>query len=111
MVNQQEVNDSLKTLGSMLFTKVLGREELPKYGMAVPVLKVNVTHKNKQRDYVFGNLSDSEDAVVKVSDRDEYFQLLSSLMKTLREQLQKKTLLKTTNESGNGDEAVPLIEK
>jgi len=92
-VNQLMVNEGLSKLASLRFTRILGSEEKPEYGLAEPLLTVNLVFKNGSRIYKFGRIKDSEDICLKVSDRDEYFQLASFLAKPLLEKITKTSLL------------------
>lgn len=94
-VNQQVVNEVLEKLASLRFTQVLGRENLPEYGLSQPLLTMKLFLKNGDRVYNFGKLRDSEDICLKVSDRNEYFQLASYSAKPLLEQIKKDTFVTT----------------
>lgn len=76
-LDQKAVNDSLSRLLNLRFDKVLGKTAKPEYGLEKPVLDVTVTHKGGKRRYQLGKLKDSQDYVLKVSDRDEYFKIAS----------------------------------
>ena len=89
IVNQKAINDSLSSLASLTFSKVLGMEKKAEYGLDKPVLTFSVTSKDKQRDYQVGKLKDKDDYVLKVSDRDEYFQIASYTAKLLVERMKK----------------------
>jgi hypothetical protein len=63
---------------------VLGRKELPEYGLAKPALQFTITRGNGQQiTYLLGHLHDSQDLVLKSSAREEYFRLPSSTASTL----------------------------
>ena len=92
-VNQQVANEGLSKLASLRFTRILGREEKPEYGLSEPLLTVNLIFKDGSRLYTFSKIKDSEDICLKVSDRDEYFQLASYLAKPILEKITKKSLV------------------
>ncbi len=106
-VNQQIVNESLDKLASLRFTKILGREEKPEYGFSEPLLTVKLLFKNGSRLYKFAKMKDSEDICLKVSDRDEYFQLASYLAKPILEQITKESLVTGDNASTAQDSTDP----
>jgi hypothetical protein len=95
-VNQQAVNEGLKKLASLRFSKVLGRKELPEYGLAEPELSLKLLFKNGDRSYTFGKIKDSENICLKVSDREEFFQLASYLAKPLLEKINRDMLVTNT---------------
>jgi len=73
MLNQKLINESLSLLASLRFDKLLGQESKPEYGLDKPVLRLKLTHKNGEREYVLGAFKGKDDYVLKVSDRPEYF--------------------------------------
>lgn len=115
MVNQKAINDSLKSLASLSFSKVLGKDKKTEYGLDKPALTLKVIHQGKPRQYTFGKLkagkdqkSNNNDYVLKVSDRDEYFQVASYTVMPLLEGISKdKWLLdkvpETTAETSTPD--------
>jgi hypothetical protein len=100
-VNQQAVNGGLEKLVSLRFSKILGREEQPKYGLSEPVLTIKLLLKDGDRTYNFGKIKDSEDICLKVSDRKEYFQLTSYHGKGILEQFKKDKMLTDANDTEN----------
>lgn len=100
-VNQQAVNEGLAKLSSLRFTKILGREEQPEYGLSEPVLTMNLLLRDGNRTYNFGKIKDSEDICLKVSDRKEYFQLAPYIGKPILEQFKKDKIL--TDANGSAD--------
>ncbi len=75
IVNQKTVNALLGKLASLRFEQVLGKENLPEYHLDKPDFTLSVGHKNGQRVYRFGKRDKLDLWVLKVSDREEYFQL------------------------------------
>jgi hypothetical protein len=111
IVNQKAINESIKKLASLSFSKVLGKvlgkEKQSEYGLDKPVLHLSLKHKGKARDYQFGKLKDKDDYVLKVSDRDEYFQIASYTGKPLVEGISKdKWLLDKPESAKVKEEAV-----
>jgi len=74
-LDQDAVNQGLDKLYSLRFDSLLGKENKPEYGLDSPVLELTLTHEDSQRTYRFGTLKDSEDYVLHVSDRAEYFKI------------------------------------
>jgi hypothetical protein len=74
-LDQDAVNQGMDKLYSLRFDSLLGKENKPEYGLDSPILEVTVTHGDSQRTYSFGTLKDSEDYVLHVSDRAEYFKI------------------------------------
>jgi hypothetical protein len=82
-LDQKAINDGLSSLANLTFNKVLGKESKSEYGMDKPVLKLHLMFKEGEREYLLGQLEDKDDYVLKVSDRPEYFQLGSSVTKSI----------------------------
>jgi len=73
--DQDAVNDLLRRIANLNFRGVLGSENNPEYGQDAPALRFTVTLEDKSLDYVLSKHADSEDYVLKVSDRPYYFRL------------------------------------
>jgi len=76
-LDSKAINDSLSRLSSLRFASLLGQSAKPEYGLNNPVWQLSITHKDGQRRYQLGKLQDSQDYVLKVSDRDDYFKIAS----------------------------------
>jgi len=108
-INQKEINESLTKLADLRFTKVLGQKDLPEYGLSEPLFSVKLFFKNSDRIYSFGKIRDSEDICLKVSDRNEYFQLASYLAKPILEQIKKDIFV--TNNASSSETATTTTKK
>jgi hypothetical protein len=65
-----------KMLAELRIGSVLGKADQPGYGLKAPKLTLSVTRKSGERlTYRLGKMPDKEDYVLKVSGRDEYFEL------------------------------------
>ncbi|PIE00863.1 MAG: hypothetical protein CSA79_01990 [Thiothrix nivea] len=89
LLNQAAINEGLQPLWNLRFAEVLGQEAKPEYGLEAPVLTLRLTHEAGEREYQFGQLNDSEDYVLKVSDRDDYFRIAGYIVEPL---LKKNTV-------------------
>ncbi len=85
LLNQAEVNAGLQPLWTLRFAEVLGKEAKPEYGLESPALVLKLTYDGGEREYRFGKMADSDDYVLKVSDRDEYFRVAGYSVKPLVE--------------------------
>jgi len=104
LVNQAAINDSLQTLLSLRFDKVLGTEIKPEYGLEKPLLELKLVHKEGARHYKFGKLNDANDYVLKVSDRDEYFKITSYIGKPVIEKMTNDIWLMDKPETAKQDQ-------
>ncbi len=102
-INQQALNDTLKKLAVLRFAKVLGTTEMPKYGLSEPALSVNLKYQESKRSYIFGKLHESEDFVLKISDRDEFFQIASSSAEPILKQFNREHLITNRDDPDNSD--------
>jgi hypothetical protein len=91
-LNQQAADDCAAALASLTIDKVAGKDELPEYGMTVPVLTVELSYTGGERKYTFGHMAKGDDLIVKVSDRDEFFQLPSFAGEQLLDHFDKEKL-------------------
>lgn len=110
-VNQQVANEILTKLASLRFTKILGREDKPEYGLSEPLLTLNLIFKDGSRSYSFSKMKDSENICLKVSDRDEYFQLASYIAKPILEKATKKTVITNAPAAKAQDTEKPAKKK
>lgn len=85
LVNQQAVNDLASKLMTLSFAKVLGKEAKPEYGLDKQTLNIAALYGTNTRLFQFTKLKDSEDYVLKVSDKPEYFKVDSVMVKPLLE--------------------------
>ncbi len=117
IVNQKAINDSLNSIASLRFGKVLGKEKKAGYGFDNPALSFSLTHNGKKRKYQFAKLKDKDDYALKVTDRDEYLWVPSYTAKSLVEGISKdKWLMEetksepvaTTPEKKQTDKAVEM---
>lgn len=85
LLNQASVNDGLQSLWNLRFDEVLGKEAKPEYGLALPALVLKLTYEGGEREYQFGKMTEGDDYVLKVSDREEYFRLAGYSVKPVVE--------------------------
>ena len=65
-----------KMLAELRIGSVLGKDDQPGYGLKTPKLTLSVKRKSGERlTYRIGKMPNKEDYVLKVSGRDEYFEL------------------------------------
>ncbi len=96
-LDSQAVDTALQTLHSIRFKKVLGKEKKKEYGLDKPVFSMTLTTDKGKKDYQLSQLQGSEDYVLKVSDRDEYFQLSHAIGQSLINGFSSNTLLSNKN--------------
>jgi len=76
MLKTDAADKLAKMLAELRIGSVLGRGDQPGYGLKAPELTLSVTRKSGERlTYRLGKMPDKEDYVLKVSGRDEYFEL------------------------------------
>ncbi len=75
VLNQQAITTSLTPLLSLRFSKILGKQLKPDYGLDKPVLELTLRYQGGQRTYRFGKQKETGEYVLKVSDHAQYFQL------------------------------------
>ncbi|HPE59213.1 MAG TPA: DUF4340 domain-containing protein, partial [Thiolinea sp.] len=109
LVNQAAVNDNLSSLLNLRFTQVLGKEAKAEYGLDQPVLTLTLEREGGSREYTFSKLSTSDNYVLKVSDREEYFEVPAYVVTTLVENLTPDQLLMTPVAEAPAVEA-PAVE-
>ncbi|HIQ14363.1 MAG TPA: DUF4340 domain-containing protein, partial [Leucothrix sp.] len=111
LLNQKGINDNLQKLLSLRFEKVLGKNSKGSYGQDKPELKLSLTHTSGKRDYTFGKFKDSDNYVLKVSDREEYFEIANYHAKSLVDDINKeKWLLDKPKDSLTEKVEAPKIE-
>ena len=76
-LDQEAINKLLRSLCSLNFKTVLGKDLKPEYGLEDPLLNIALTHNDDTRSYRFGQYEDSDDYVLKISARPEYFEISS----------------------------------
>jgi len=94
VLDQQAVRDALSPLVNMRWNQILGKSAKPEYGLEKAKLALKLSHEKGERSYLFGKLKDSEDYVLKVTDRPEYFQISSFTAKNIVEKMDKTKWLK-----------------
>ena len=106
-LDQEAVNASLTSLSSLRFSKVLGKEAKPEYGLDKPLLSVEIEYGKGKRRYQFAKLKESEEYTLKISDRDEYFKINTATAQSLLDRFSKDKWLQeiTEPEKETGDEA------
>ncbi len=93
-LDQAALENLTEKLATLNYRQVLGKESKPNYGLAEPVFKASLGYnKQQQRTYQLGQLKDSNDYILKVSDRPEYFQIASYVGKPLLESADSAKLL------------------
>lgn len=83
VLNQQAITSSLGPLLSLRFSKVLGKQLKPGYGLDKPVLELTLRYQSGQRSYRFGKQKKTGGYVLKVSDHAQYFQLPAYMVEPL----------------------------
>lgn len=89
-LDQSAINQALSSFDSLRISKVLGKEAKPEYQLDKPEVTVSLTFKGGKRDYQLAKIKDSEEYVVKATDREEYFELSSFTGKTLVERVSQE---------------------
>lgn len=93
-LDQEAINDSLQKLASLQFSQLLSREHHQDGGPEdTPLLEVTLHYEAGHRGYQLARLKDSQDYVLKVTDRDEYFQLPSYTGKALVDSITREKYL------------------
>ena len=98
ILDQHSVEESVKTVASLRFAQVLGRENKPEYGLDAPLLTFSLVYGDSRREYKLGIVQEADEYILKVSDRDEYFQLAGFAGKSVVEEINKEKWLQ--DESG-----------
>lgn len=107
--NRQLKPDAVDKLADLLaklqFSKVLGTEVKEEYGLAEPVLELNLTRKGgKTLSYRVGKNPDKDEYTLKVSDREEYFRLASYKATSLLEAASPESLTSRDQEEEESEE-------
>lgn len=90
------VDNLTRLLADLSFEKVLGRDISQEYGLEKPVLTITVTRKTGDTlTYILGKNPKKDDYTLKVSNRPEYFRLLSYHATALLKAADHKELLNT----------------
>jgi len=93
-LDQDKINNSLLELSQLRFNKVIATEKKAEFNLENPELRFVLSFKeHPKRSYLLSKIKDSEDYVLKVSDRDEYFQLASYTAKSILEKVNEKAWL------------------
>ncbi|TKB05820.1 DUF4340 domain-containing protein [Desulforhopalus sp. IMCC35007] len=103
-LDQQAADDCAAALALLTIDKVAGKDELPEYGMKEPALTVELSYSGGERKYTFGRMANGDDIIVKVSDRDEFFQLPSFSGKQLLDHFDKEKLFPAATASTESTE-------
>ena len=93
-LDQQALKDAISPLVNMRISKVLGKESKPEYELEQAKLNLKLVHEAGERSYQLGKIKDTEDYVLKVSDRTEYFQISDFTAKNVIEKMDKEKWLK-----------------
>lgn len=96
-LNQAAINNALSSFGSLRFSKVLGKVAKPEYQLDTPELRVSLMHKGGERTYAVSQIKDSENYALKVSDREEYFELAEFSGKSLIEKVSSRAWIEEPN--------------
>jgi hypothetical protein len=92
-----------KLLAELRIGSVLGKEDQGSYGLKTPKLTLSVTRKNGERlAYQLGKMPGKEDYVLKVSNRDEYFELPTYTAEPLLQAAKPDTLFSRTAMAKSG---------
>jgi len=91
-LDQQAVEQVLNLLTTLRFDKVLGKQPPADFDVAHPVLTVSVRMSAIKRQYRFAKAKQSDQYLLKVSDRDEYFAVSSYLLKQWQKKMKKEVL-------------------
>ncbi len=92
------VDKLTRLLADLSFEKVLGRDLRQEYGLEKPLLTITLSPKTGDSiTYVLGKNPKSDDYTLKISNRPEYFRLLSYQATALLEAADRKQLLNTAS--------------
>jgi hypothetical protein len=105
LLNQKNINAALEELSSIRFDKILGKSVKADYGLDKEALIITLVHNNGKREYRFGKQKDNESYVLKVSDREEFFQIASYKGKEIVEGFSSTKLLIDDNSKENPQSA------
>jgi len=107
-LNQAAINEALSSFSSLRFSKVLGKEAKPEYQLDQPIMSVSLTHTDGERHYQLTKLKDADHYVMKVSGREEYFELAEFTGKSLLEKVTREAWVMDKLEVKEVDKAEEL---
>lgn len=105
-LDQAAINQALSSFDSLRISKVLGKEAKPEYRLDKPEVTVSLTFKDGERGYQLAKIKDSEEYVVKATDREEYFELSSFTGKTLVERVSQEAWVSEPEQEEAADSEV-----
>jgi len=108
VLDQSAIDAALTQLSNLHFSKVLGKETKPEYGMDNPALTISVDRQQGKRQYQFGQLKGMQDYALKISDRDEYFKITAGAATAL---INKFSMNKWLIEKSNAEEETATDDK
>lgn len=105
-LDQAAINQALSSFDSLRISKVLSKEAKPEYQLDKPEVTVSLTFKDGERGYQLAKIKDSEEYVVKATDREEYFELSSFTGKTLVERVSQEAWVSEPEQEESADSEV-----
>ena len=98
-LNQKAIDESLDVLSSLRFEKVLGKKVQADFKLEKPELKLEIEYNNSKLNYLFAKIDKSEKYVLKVSSREEYFQIEPNTAKKIVDTFNKDNWLSNKTDS------------
>ena len=94
VLDQQALKEAISPLVNIRINKVLGKESKPEYGLDSAELALKLFYEGGERAYQLAKIKETEDYVLKVSDRPEYFQIGNFAATNIIEKLDQAKWLK-----------------
>jgi hypothetical protein len=104
-LDQEAVKDLVRAVANLNFRGVLGIEDKPEYGQNEPTLTLKVQLGGESLYFALSELADSEDFVLKVSNRPHYFRLSQYTAEELTEVTRGKLVAKSEKAGDGAQEA------
>jgi len=111
-LNQNSLNEGISELSGLRFNKLLGTEKKPEYNLKSPELTLDLSFKdNSKRRYHLSKKQDSEDYILKASNREEYFQVAAYTANALLEKLTTNLWIEKKENNNESSSATNEDEK
>ncbi len=96
-IDQAKASDLARAAANLTYLAVLGTEPKPEYQLDNPVARLTVQPRaGNPREFLISRLADSEDYVLKASDRPWYFKIGAWAVKALQEASKEQLLVAPT---------------